>query len=89
MLDDEGEERQQDYDGEEEIPDDGDDMPITRQVSAEEARVYADEAGLLFFETSAKLGHNVMEVFNEIGKLQYCEDVAYHRLMFVCYVMYL
>jgi GTPase SAR1 family protein len=52
----------------EEHNEDGEDMPITRQVSAEEARVYADEAGLLFFETSAKLDLNVQEMFNEIGK---------------------
>ncbi|KAI8058325.1 small GTPase superfamily [Syncephalis plumigaleata] len=52
----------------EEHHEDGEDMPITRQVSAEEARVYADEAGLLFFETSAKLDLNVQEMFNEIAR---------------------
>ncbi|RKP07096.1 ras-domain-containing protein [Thamnocephalis sphaerospora] len=55
-------------DGDEEANEDGDDMPITRQVPAEEARAYADESGLLFFETSAKLGHGVQEVFNEIAR---------------------
>ena len=53
---------------EEDGHEDNEDMPITRQVSAEEARVYADEAGLLFFETSAKLDLNVQEMFAEIGK---------------------
>ncbi|KAI9595231.1 ras-domain-containing protein [Syncephalis fuscata] len=47
---------------------DGDDTPTTRQVSTEEARVYADEGGLLFFETSAKLDLNVQEMFNEIAR---------------------
>lgn len=39
-----------------------------RQVPKEEAKAYAEEAGLLFFETSAKTGEMVSEVFTEIGK---------------------
>ncbi|KAF4123114.1 Ras-related protein Rab-5C [Geosmithia morbida] len=38
-----------------------------RKVSTEEARAYAEEESLLFFETSAKTGHNVSEVFTAIA----------------------
>ena len=43
--------------------DDGD----ARKVSTSEAKSYAEEEGLLFFETSAKLGTNVTEVFTAIA----------------------
>lgn len=39
-----------------------------RQVPREEAQAYATEAGLLFFETSAKTGEGIVEIFTEIGK---------------------
>jgi GTPase SAR1 family protein len=38
-----------------------------RKVSTEEARGYAEDEGLLFFETSAKSGFNVDEVFQAIA----------------------
>lgn len=38
-----------------------------RKVPARTAKKYADEEGLLFFETSAKTGHNVAEVFTAIA----------------------
>lgn len=38
-----------------------------RRVSTKEGKDYADEEGLLFFETSAKSGHNVNEVFTAIA----------------------
>jgi len=39
-----------------------------RQVPREEAEAYAQEAGLLFFETSAKSGEGIVEMFTEIAK---------------------
>ena len=41
---------------------------IIREVPTEEAKAYALEAGLLFFETSAKKGEGVVNVFTEIGE---------------------
>lgn len=38
-----------------------------RKVTTEEAKAYAEEESLLFFETSAKTGHNVTEVFTAIA----------------------
>ncbi|KAI9189583.1 Vacuolar protein sorting-associated protein 21 [Blastocladiella emersonii ATCC 22665] len=39
-----------------------------REVSDQEARAYAAETGLLFFETSAKDGTGVEVIFNDIAK---------------------
>ncbi|KAG8932431.1 hypothetical protein FRC03_011927 [Tulasnella sp. 419] len=38
-----------------------------REVPKDEAQAYASEAGLLFFETSAKTGDGIVEIFTEIG----------------------
>ncbi|KAF2767074.1 rab GTPase vps21 [Teratosphaeria nubilosa] len=38
-----------------------------RKVSTREAKDYAEQEDLLFFETSAKTGHNVSEVFTAIA----------------------
>jgi GTPase SAR1 family protein len=45
----------------------GEEEGDARKVSMEEAKVYAEEEGLLFFETSAKTGYNVTEVFTAIA----------------------
>lgn len=38
-----------------------------RKISTKEGKTYAEEEGLLFFETSAKTGFNVQEVFTAIA----------------------
>lgn len=44
------------------------DLEDRRAVQTEDAQSYADEAGLLFFETSAKDAKNVQELFTAIAK---------------------
>ncbi|KAF2666597.1 rab5-like GTPase [Microthyrium microscopicum] len=44
-----------------------DDEADARKVPTKTAKAYADEDGLLFFETSAKTGENVAEVFTAIA----------------------
>ncbi|KAG0642512.1 rab family protein [Tuber brumale] len=46
---------------------DGGDLGSSRAVLTAEARAYADEEGLLFYETSAKTGENVQNVFEAIA----------------------
>lgn len=51
----------------------------SRQVTTEEAEAYAKEAGLLFFETSAKTGQNVTELFTAIAKKLPVESIFANR----------
>lgn len=44
------------------------DQPDKRVVPTAEAEAYAREAGLLFFETSAKTAENVRELFTAIAR---------------------
>jgi Ras-related protein Rab-5C len=54
-------------DGDGDVAEGGDADVDARKVSTAEAKSYAEEEGLLFFETSAKLGTNVTEVFTAIA----------------------
>jgi Ras-related protein Rab-5C len=52
-----------------------DDEENGRQVSFDEGKEYANETGALFFETSAKTGAGVQELFTEIGMSDFVERV--------------
>lgn len=45
----------------------GHEEEAVRKVSTAEAKAYAEEESLLFYETSAKTGHNVSQVFTAIA----------------------
>lgn len=63
LCEDDGAEGEQ-HEGETEAEEETD---TVRKVSSAEGKAYADEENLLFFETSAKTGHNVSEVFTAIA----------------------
>lgn len=44
------------------------DNPGKRAIETADAKAYAEEAGLLFFETSAKTAENVKELFTQIAR---------------------
>lgn len=51
-------------------------QPDKRAVPTTDAEAYAREAGLLFFETSAKSGENVAEIFDTIAETLPHEQVG-------------
>lgn len=44
------------------------DLEQSRKVEYQEGRDYADSQGLLFFETSAKTGNNIAEIFGAVAE---------------------
>lgn len=64
------------------------DLEDQRQVSSDAARGYAEEAGLIFLETSAKAKSNVDTVFREVRKmyrlLRHRNFTQWNLLSFLC-----
>lgn len=54
-----------------------------RQVPRDEAQAYATEAGLLFFETSAKTGDGIVELFTEIGTFSFHSAMVIEILLLI------
>ena len=50
-----------------------------RQIPTEEAQAFANEAGLLFFEVSAKSGKGIKECFREIALKMPIEETLKRR----------
>lgn len=46
---------------------------VSRTVSQEEAEAYARSIGIEHFNTSAKSGKNVVELFTQLGQSKFCE----------------
>ncbi|KAG5513487.1 hypothetical protein PMAC_000919 [Pneumocystis sp. 'macacae'] len=53
------------------------DLASRRAVETEDAQAYAEEAGLIFFETSAKSAQNVNDLFQAIAKKLPLNRLAY------------
>lgn len=43
------------------------DLAVRRQVTPEQAQKYAEEEGLMWYETSAKSGEGINDVFTSLG----------------------
>ncbi|RHZ68914.1 hypothetical protein Glove_292g38 [Diversispora epigaea] len=52
------------------------DLSARRVIDTEEAKAYADDTGLLFFETSAKTATNVNELFTSIARKMPLDQLA-------------
>ena len=46
-----------------------DDLNTEREISTAEGQEFADQNNLLFFETSAKTGHNIDKVFKNSASI--------------------
>lgn len=55
------------------------DLEARRAISTDEAREFAEEAGLIFFETSAKAATNVVELFTALAQKVPFDQIAESR----------